>query len=136
MYLLDLLQRAPQPAARIVRVVVGPILRWVRLLQQLYGLEGFLRGRRQQARRRAGVQLLEGAGEAVARRFLGRAQPERLQVVDRERRSRPREDAGELRSEGDRAEGRVVVLPRSEEHTSELQSPMYLVCRLLLEKKK
>src|SRR5437763_13384890 len=27
-------------------------------------------------------------------------------------------------------------LPRSEEHTSELQSPMYLVCRLLLEKKK
>src|SRR5437879_6703490 len=30
----------------------------------------------------------------------------------------------------------VNVLNRSEEHTSELQSPMYLVCRLLLEKKK
>src|SRR5436189_4095164 len=36
---------------------------------------------------------------------------------------------------------RGVALPgvpfdeRSEEHTSELQSPMYLVCRLLLEKK-
>src|SRR5437764_2278995 len=29
-----------------------------------------------------------------------------------------------------------VHLQRSEEHTSELQSPMYLVCRLLLEKKK
>src|SRR5437762_4452389 len=28
-----------------------------------------------------------------------------------------------------------VPVPRSEEHTSELQSPMYLVCRLLLEKK-
>src|SRR5437762_11392216 len=28
------------------------------------------------------------------------------------------------------------VRARSEEHTSELQSPMYLVCRLLLEKKK
>src|SRR5437879_11633881 len=27
------------------------------------------------------------------------------------------------------------TLDRSEEHTSELQSPMYLVCRLLLEKK-
>src|SRR5437762_9874104 len=27
------------------------------------------------------------------------------------------------------------VSRRSEEHTSELQSPMYLVCRLLLEKK-
>src|SRR6202166_5007893 len=26
--------------------------------------------------------------------------------------------------------------PRSEEHTSELQSPFYLVCRVLLEKKK
>src|SRR5437762_10883560 len=28
------------------------------------------------------------------------------------------------------------IQSRSEEHTSELQSPMYLVCRLLLEKKK
>src|SRR3712207_7444637 len=28
------------------------------------------------------------------------------------------------------------VLPRSEEHTSELQSRQYIVCRLLLEKKK
>src|SRR5437763_14856345 len=36
--------------------------------------------------------------------------------------------------------GRANILganhSRSEEHTSELQSPMYLVCRLLLEKKK
>src|SRR3712207_8392158 len=30
---------------------------------------------------------------------------------------------------------RHVVWPRSEEHTSELQSRQYLVCRLLLEKK-
>src|SRR5437764_8444869 len=30
----------------------------------------------------------------------------------------------------------AFVNDRSEEHTSELQSPMYLVCRLLLEKKK
>src|ERR1017187_2276715 len=30
----------------------------------------------------------------------------------------------------------AYYLLRSEEHTSELQSPMYLVCRLLLEKKK
>src|SRR5437879_11018834 len=30
---------------------------------------------------------------------------------------------------------RVREFSRSEEHTSELQSPMYLVCRLLLEKK-
>src|SRR5437763_2367690 len=32
--------------------------------------------------------------------------------------------------------GGRAAKPRSEEHTSELQSPMYLVCRLLLEKKK
>src|SRR3712207_7425539 len=30
----------------------------------------------------------------------------------------------------------VLTLARSEEHTSELQSRQYLVCRLLLEKKK
>src|SRR3712207_7200293 len=30
----------------------------------------------------------------------------------------------------------VLYTPRSEEHTSELQSRQYLVCRLLLEKKK
>src|SRR5689334_24232506 len=29
----------------------------------------------------------------------------------------------------------TVLLPRSEEHTSELQSQFHLVCRLLLEKK-
>src|SRR3712207_9165349 len=32
--------------------------------------------------------------------------------------------------------GRKCPAPRSEEHTSELQSRQYLVCRLLLEKKK
>src|SRR5258708_18873778 len=37
----------------------------------------------------------------------------------------------------DRAEGvEVAGEARSEEHTSELQSPDHLVCRLLLEKKK
>src|SRR5437764_13333807 len=36
-----------------------------------------------------------------------------------------------------RKAGRIpAAAQRSEEHTSELQSPMYLVCRLLLEKKK
>src|SRR2546429_6381502 len=35
-----------------------------------------------------------------------------------------------------RRERLQVVDPRSEEHTSELQSRLHLVCRLLLEKKK
>ena len=37
-------------------------------------------------------------------------------------------------AENERMESKLME--RSEEHTSELQSPMYLVCRLLLEKKK
>src|SRR2546429_4340123 len=32
--------------------------------------------------------------------------------------------------------GKVTALDRSEEHTSELQSRLHIVCRLLLEKKK
>src|SRR3712207_8269935 len=35
-----------------------------------------------------------------------------------------------------RLRGVEPAVPRSEEHTSELQSRQYLVCRLLLEKKK
>src|SRR3712207_8052415 len=39
---------------------------------------------------------------------------------------------------GEGEDARVLLgdVPRSEEHTSELQSRQYLVCRLLLEKKK
>src|SRR2546422_7251480 len=37
---------------------------------------------------------------------------------------------------GARARVRRLRRPRSEEHTSELQSRLHLVCRLLLEKKK
>src|SRR2546426_2399039 len=40
------------------------------------------------------------------------------------------------RSHGSRASGIQKSTERSEEHTSELQSPCNLVCRLLLEKKK
>src|SRR5256885_5126046 len=40
---------------------------------------------------------------------------------------------GSARRDRDR---RAATVPRSEEHTSELQSPCNLVCRLLLEKKK
>src|SRR5258708_19478309 len=44
--------------------------------------------------------------------------------------------ARRLADAGMRALGAVVLAARSEEHTSELQSPDHLVCRLLLEKKK
>src|SRR5947208_14085612 len=42
-------------------------------------------------------------------------------------------DAGTVECD---ASGRTTHVERSEEHTSELQSPDHLVCRLLLEKKK
>src|SRR3989449_10415163 len=45
------------------------------------------------------------------------------------------EDAADIRSAGDQRVG-VDAKLRSEEHTSELQSRLHLVCRLLLEKKK
>src|SRR3712207_8487676 len=44
--------------------------------------------------------------------------------------------AGGQRAAGRPGEGGREVQDRSEEHTSELQSRQYLVCRLLLEKKK
>src|SRR5947208_11972861 len=53
-------------------------------------------------------------------------------------RSRPRtrQSSGRRKTFGRTAVGRVRASPaRSEEHTSELQSPDHLVCRLLLEKK-
>src|SRR3712207_8921779 len=53
-------------------------------------------------------------------------------VADRVRKRRRPAERGAGR-EGDRP---VPVVRRSEEHTSELQSRQYLVCRLLLEKKK
>src|SRR3712207_7793651 len=46
--------------------------------------------------------------------------------------------AGDRRTRGPAVHAQPALLPteRSEEHTSELQSRQYLVCRLLLEKKK
>src|SRR2546429_3222989 len=42
----------------------------------------------------------------------------------------------DLRMDLDLVDAVELVLDRSEEHTSELQSRLHLVCRLLLEKKK
>src|SRR3712207_7166586 len=78
--------------------------------------------------RRAGAALAQQRGRDEVDGALAPARP-----LDAE-------DAGAVLDEvGDRlglvlAERRVGV--RSEEHTSELQSRQYLVCRLLLEKKK
>ena len=46
-----------------------------------------------------------------------------------------KEISPQLKLCGRRSQDMERTAERSEEHTSELQSPMYLVCRLLLEKK-
>src|SRR3712207_8928259 len=48
----------------------------------------------------------------------------------------PRRQGAPLDHPDTRPRGTLASCPRSEEHTSELQSRQYLVCRLLLEKKK
>src|SRR2546427_6427908 len=81
------------------------------------------------------------APPSIAARARGRSRPERdapsLELLDRRL---------QIGVEGAAPADRVVVhhlhgaslrhVPRSEEHTSELQSQSNLVCRLLLEKKK
>src|SRR5437762_3782442 len=80
--------------------------------------------------------LLRGVVDVAKQRHLERHEPagsleEAVRGVQRLR-DRPPPPNGEERA----AQGVVGGVDRSEEHTSELQSPMYLVCRLLLEKKK
>src|SRR3712207_7264881 len=66
-------------------------------------------------------------GALAGRDALGHAPPERICPLPRQRRHE---------ADGGPALDAVDQDPRSEEHTSELQSRQYLVCRLLLEKKK
>src|SRR2546426_4806686 len=73
------------------------------------------------SRRRGGGGRAE-IGDQVAQRHVG-LMPHGRDDGDRQR----RHGAGHAL---------VIEGPRSEEHTSELQSPCNLVCRLLLEKKK
>src|SRR5439155_19575569 len=67
------------------------------------------------------------AGARPAGRASRRTRPEGV---------RARRPAVGRRIRGDRARPAGGLAPRSEEHTSELQSRGHLVCRLLLEKKK
>src|SRR5438045_178712 len=81
------------------------------------------------ARKGSGSLRLEAevGGDLVERRPVG------LGVLGP---CREGDDERVLPFQGHVLEERRVELPRSEEHTSELQSLRHLVCRLLLEKKK
>src|SRR5258708_18626808 len=77
--------------------------------------------------------LFRSAGPPIALMGLARHQASSLESIHRGG-DRP---AGERDAPPDLIDGLwPLVKKRSEEHTSELQSPDHLVCRLLLEKKK
>src|SRR5205809_6195526 len=91
-------------------------------------------------RRRASAPSLRPSARAAR----GRAPPAGATAVNARAKTRPASSyrrSGSVRSSW-RVErwyslaGRPAPGPRSEEHTSELQSRLHLVCRLLLEKKK
>src|SRR5256885_8934248 len=76
-------------------------------------------------------------GAACGEPFGGLArQPGATVVGDKRTGRKPGGRDWPRRLQGARDEGQHLVVARSEEHTSELQSPCNLVCRLLLEKKK
>src|SRR3712207_7611672 len=71
--------------------------------------------------------------------------PGGVEAEDRDHGPGEPDDPGQREQQGDAPDQRQgeaelprqpLLVPRSEEHTSELQSRQYLVCRLLLEKKK
>src|SRR3712207_8640625 len=71
----------------------------------------------------------------ILRGAAARPGPQQREGLPRRAPGRRRGDRGQgPREPRDRA-GAVACAGRSEEHTSELQSRQYLVCRLLLEKK-
>src|SRR5437879_10949850 len=81
-------------------------------------------------------RLRTTARRRVSRSFnhapAARTRPADGRYSARSARSTP---TGTTRFETGKSAIAIQPSPRSEEHTSELQSPMYLVCRLLLEKK-
>src|SRR5258708_22243512 len=91
----------------------------------------------------------DGGGNIACRRALKQGCGETMVAVFPRQPPEPRHRFGVLRNDFQngpprlarlRPQTRLVQRPclfdRSEEHTSELQSPDHLVCRLLLEKKK
>src|SRR3712207_7362559 len=79
---------------------------------------------------------LLGALDKLHRHLPVRVGPARARVVGDRREAVARRLREPHRARHDRAEDELAEVARSEEHTSELQSRQYLVCRLLLEKKK
>src|SRR5438034_3757344 len=74
---------------------------------------------------RSSVARWQARAKVILRPFVGSSRPAINSVLGQ----RPASTGGDQR-------GSDILSPRSEEHTSELQSHSDLVCRLLLEKKK
>src|SRR5438876_6713681 len=85
----------------------------------------------------AGPGFVPARGRLAALRWGGRAAPSQSGRSGTSRRETPPSYAAALGLSLNARYQRATFLHagRSEEHTSELQSPVHLVCRLLLEKK-
>src|SRR5207247_4112310 len=79
------------------------------------------------------AKSLEEEGDAIYHDSLGRLFEKERDAIEL---IKWKEIYDNLEMTLDQSEVVVDLLPRSEEHTSELQSRVDLVCRLLLEKKK
>src|SRR3989441_986494 len=84
----------------------------------------------------AGVSAGAGAGASRACAAPPRARTAKKTIAGASRRLTGRYSSIRAMVRQGRSRRRAAVGARSEEHTSELQSLAYLVCRLLLEKKK
>src|SRR5258707_12151587 len=82
-----------------------------------------------------GDAMLVDQGDEIV---LGAARQRRFAEmrIARQERLGAAQEVGEVAASAARDQDLLADLVRSEEHTSELQSRQYLVCRLLLEKKK
>src|SRR6266850_6310083 len=90
------------------------------------------------SRARSGKMVEGGTREPMLRHHAAVRIDEKVRI-DRDQKRRPIQRYIDSRSATSIPGGtppRTVTHRRSEEHTSELQSPCNLVCRLLLEKKK
>src|SRR2546425_6263387 len=125
-----LLRKSPSVHDQLIDVDTG---RRVTLGLQNLAVPVRIEGTGRRSRRTAGqleiVEILAGALENRHGDEL------RQHVVNLERHLRPMTIRKQLAVQRERDRGRRIER-RSEEHTSELQSLAYLVCRLLLEKKK
>src|SRR5690625_6298545 len=109
--------------------------RWLLLTLALLALTWASAGAWAQAEDQTAGGVYISLGESLVVNYGGQGRLKYLRA-DISLRAANSRDAGIVRHHLPLIRGNLVLLFRSEEHTSELQSRGHIVCRLLLEKKK